>query len=323
MEREIINIAIENLDHLAKIKAEWFEGGKLGGFLNLEINNKEYLFNVEVKKELRQYQLTQINELRKRLKNLIIIAEQIYPRIKEQLRELEIPYLEANGNFFFQTKGCFFLVDTNKAVTLRKEKANRAFTKTGLKILFHLLNNPELVNKKQREIADVAGVGLGNIPQVLNGLRETGYLLLLKKGIYVWEKKDELINRWIDGYATELRPRLKVGTYTIKEDWQKIELNKTTTTWGGEPAADLLTNHLRPGKLLLYTKESNLDLIKKYKFMPKDKGELEALDMFWHNKNDETKTPPLLIYAELMITGGKRNIETAKLIYNDYIKPQL
>jgi len=323
MKKEIINIAIDNLNYQTKINAEWCAGGELDGFLKLVINNKEYLYNVEVRRELRQYQIAQINELQKRLKNLIVIAEQIYPKIKEQLRELEIPYLEANGNFFLHTKQCFFLVDTNKKVALRKEKANRAFTKTGLKIVFHLLNNPELVNKKQREIADIARVGLGNIPQVLNGLKETGHLLLLKKGVYVLDKKEDLINRWVNGYATELRPRLIIGRFTIKEDWQKITLDKTSTIWGGEPAADLLTNYLRPEKFILYTNEHKLDLIKKYRLIPKDKGELEALEMFWQKTNSETTAPPLLIYAELVITAGKRNMETAQLIYNDHIKPKL
>ena len=45
--------------------------------------------------------------------------------------------------------------------------------------------------------------------------------------------------------------------------------------------------------------------------------------MIWENIENKTIAPPLLIYAELMITGGKRNIETAQIIYNDYIKPEL
>lgn len=325
MREELINIAIENLNQQAYLKAEWNPEEGLDGFLKIVINKKEYLFNVEVKKELRQYQLVQINDLKKQYHNLIIITEQIYPKVKEQLRKLNIAYLEANGNLFFQTKDYFCIVDTNKKVNIRKEKANRAYTKTGLKVIFHLLNNPGLVNKTQREIAENAGVALGNIPQVLKGLKETGYLLPLKKGMYIWEKKEDLITRWINGYATELRPRLNKGTFTIKKDWKNIDLEISKSIWGGEPAADLLTNHLRPEKLLLYTKESNPDLIKKYNFIPKNKGEgeLEALDMFWHKKDDETIAPPLLIYAELMITGGKRNTETAQLIYNEYIKPKL
>ncbi len=323
MEREILDIALENLNCQPEIHAEWVNNGIIDGLIKVVINKKEYLFNAEVKKELRQYQLVQIKELRNEIPDLIIVTEQIYPKIKEQLRILEIPYLEVNGNFFLKTDENFCLIDTNKKVTLRKEKANRAFTKTGLKILFHLLNNPELVNQKQREIADMAGVALGNIPQVLNGLKETGYLLNLKQGVYVWERKEDLINRWVNGYATELRPRLKIGTYAIKDDWQKIALDIDKTVWGGEPAADLLTNYLRPEKFTLYTKERNLDLMKKYKLIPKEKGELDVFEMFWDNKNNDNVAPPLLVYAELIIAGGKRNVETAQLIFNEYIKPKL
>lgn len=323
MKKEIINIAIENLNHQPKIRSEWIDEGGLYGTLKVQINSEEYFYNIEVKKGLRQYQIIQLNEIRNRLKNIVVVADQIYPKIKQQLRELGIPYLEANGNFFLQSKEHFCLIDTNKKVTLRKNKTNRAFTKTGLKVLFHLLNNPELINKRQREIANVAGVALGNIPQVINGLKETGYLLNLKKRVYVWEKKEELINRWVNEYATELRPRLIIGTFAIKSNWQDIKLEKNAAIWGGEPAADLLTNYLRPEKYILYTKLRNLDLIKKYKFIPKSKGELEVLDMFWENNNNKTIAPPLLIYAELIITGGKRNIETAQKIYNDYIKPEL
>ena len=323
MKKEIIDIAIENLNHQPNIQAEWLDNGVLDGTLKIVINQKEYRYYIEVKKELREYQLALINEKRKRISNLIVIAEQITPKIKEQLKELEIPYLETNGNFFLKTEECFCLIDTRKKVPLRKEKANRAFTKTGLKVVFHLLSNPGLINNKQREISNVAGVALGNIPQVITGLKETGYLLNLRKSVYVWEKKEELINRWVNGYATELRPRLVIGRYAIKEEWQNIDINTNKTVWGGEPAADILTQHLRPEKFLIYTKERNLDLIKKYKFMPKEDGELEVLEMFWDNTNKLTYAPPLLIYAELMITGGKRNIETAGLIYNDYIKPKL
>ena len=323
MKKEIIDIAIENLNYQPSIRAEWFDNEELDGTLKIVINGKEYYYNIEVGKELRQYQIAQINEIRKRITNLIVIAEQIYPKLKEQLKELKIPYLETNGNFFLQTEECFCLIDTKKKVPLRKEKANRAFTKTGLKVVFHLLNNPELINKKQREIANVAGVALGNIPLVINGLKETGYLLNLKKGVYVWEKKEELINRWINGYATVLRPGLIIGKYTMREKWQNINIDKNKTVWGGEPAADILTKYLRPEKFILYTKERNIDLIKNYKIIPKENGELEVLEMFWDNIKDEITAPPLLIYAELMITGGKRNIETAQLIYNDYLKPKL
>jgi DNA-binding MarR family transcriptional regulator len=47
---------------------------------------------------------------------------------------------------------------------LIQKKEYRAFTKTGLKVLFYLLQHKEAINFTQREIADYADVGLGNTP---------------------------------------------------------------------------------------------------------------------------------------------------------------
>jgi hypothetical protein len=56
--------------------------------------------------------------------------------------------------------------------------------------------------------------------------------------------------------------------------------------------------------------------------MPDKNGEVEVLEMFWNNKTDKTALP-ILIYADLITEGGKRNKETAEKIYNEYIKPNL
>ena len=99
-------------------------------------------------------------------------------------------------------------------------------------------------------------------------------------------------------------------------------LNNTNTFWGGEPAADLLTNHLRPEKFLIYTRENRMELMKNYRLMPDKNGEIEVLGLFWKQEDGKT-VPPLLVYVDLMLEGGKRNKETAEIIYNEYIKPNL
>lgn len=319
MKYEIIHTAIKNLQIMAKINAQWIEEDMSNGRMKLIINGKEYVFDIELKKELRQYQLQSLQYTKK---DVIIIAEHIFPKIKEQLREFEVPYIEANGNMFLKTDNCYCLIDTNKQVKRKNENANRAFTKTGLKVVFNFLNFPELVNEKQREIARVTNVGLGNIPLVISGLKETGYLLSLNKTSFIWENREDLLNRWINEYATQLRPKLVIGEFSIQTDWKEIDLDNDKTVWGGEPAADLLTNYLRPEKLILYTKESKLDLMKNYKLIPKDKGEVQVLELFWNNNKQEI-APPILIYAELILAGGKRNTETAKMIYDKYIQPIL
>ena len=57
--------------------------------------------------------------------------------------------------------------------------------------------------------------------------------------------------------------------------------------------------------------------------MPDDEGEVAVYDMFWNNDFDTNTAPKELVYTDLMITDDKRCKETAKLIFNEYIEPNL
>ncbi len=322
MKKEMIHIALENLLQNTAIDGFWEETGPMDGGLDLNINGIKHRFVVAIKREIREHEFRQIEDYLQQYDNLMLVANRIFPKIKEKLRQKGIPYLEANGNIFLKKDDIFLMVDTAKAMKTEKDKGNRAFTKTGLKVLFYLLQNKEDINLTQRELAEKANVGLGNIPQIIDGLKATGYLQALNNKTYVWDNLAKLVDRWIAEYATVLRPKLLKEKYTLKGNWQEIALNNNYTFWGGEPAADLLTNHLRPENFLIYTRENRVELMKNYRLMPDKNGEIEVLDLFWKQEGGKT-VPPLLVYADLMLEGGKRNKETAEKIYNDYIKPNL
>jgi hypothetical protein len=321
MKKEIIETAINNLCKNTGVQGQFIFDNVLDGILRLHIDDKATDFVILVKKEIRRHQLFELMHYKQLFTNFIVIAEDIFPMIREELREMGIAYLEVNGNVYIKKAGVFLFIDSNKKAVTIKKTANRAFTKTGLRVLFHLLNDKQLINKTQREIADIVRVGLGNIPQVIHGLKEMGYLIQYSKQEFVWENRKELFDRWINEYATQLRPKLIKGNFTLKKDWQKIDLNNQHSVWGGEAAADKLTNNLRPEKFILYTDEKQNDLIKNYHIVPQINGELEVLEIFWTSTKDIA--PPLIVYAELMLSGGKRNKEIAKKIYDEYIKPIL
>ncbi|MGA1867706.1 MAG: type IV toxin-antitoxin system AbiEi family antitoxin [bacterium] len=51
-------------------------------------------------------------------------------------------------------------------------------------------------------------------------------------------------------------------------------------------------------------------------------GDVEILERFWETVEiwqHEDMVHPILIYADLLATGNQRNIETAKMIYEQYI----
>lgn len=185
------------------------------------------------------------------------------------------------------------------------------------------MRNKTLINETQREIAKATDVALGTIPQVIEGLKETGYIIPLNNKAYLWENKLELFNRWVEGYNTDLRPKLLKGNFTVRGEWREIQFDRNQNQWGGELGADLLTNYLRPEKYTLYTKEAQKDLIKNYRIMPKEDGELTIMEMFWEVDGVDKVVPPLIVYADLIYEGGKRNKETAEIIFNEHIEKNL
>ena len=322
MKNEIVHKALDALNKTTGIKATFKEKGPWAGVLELHLEGNTYSFVVEIKQELRMHQLLQIEDNVKSNEPDLLILNRLFPTIKQELRQKEIPYLEANGNIYLKKDGLFLFVDTQKPLEIEKNKGNRAFTKTGLKVLFYLLQHKEAIHLPQRELAELTNVALGNIPQVIDGLKATGYLIPLNNKTNVWENREALLERWLTEYSTVLRPKLIKERYTLKSKWQDIQFQNHKTVWGGEPAADLLTNHLRPEKFLIYTNETRLELIKNYNLMPDKNGEIEVLEKFWR-ENDGKAAPPLLVYADLMLEGGKRNKETAERIYHEYIEANL
>lgn len=330
-EIDILNNAIHNLEKNIPINWDWktidYNKDKgVDGELSIILNNQKKIFFVEIKKDVKNHQLFNILNYKNKFTYFLLVAEKLYPKVKKELRENRVNYLEGNGNVYINTDNLFLYIDTNEVAKTQKEKGNRAFTKTGLKVIFHFLLNPKLINQTQREIAEVTNVALGNIPLIINGLLETNLIVRLNKNEYVINNYEELLNKWITEFEQTLKPSLFKQRFRFQnkdKDWRTVPLNTDKTVWGGEPAGDIITNHLRPEKFTLYTKETTKDLILNYKLLPDDEGEIAVYDIFWNTNYNTNTAPNELVYTDLMITDDKRCKETAKLIFNEYIEPNL
>lgn len=330
-EVEIVDIALENLKKNAGITGNWNNHGEKGldGRLELIIDHLPVKFNTEIKQELRDHQLPKIIEQAKRFTPLMIVANRISPKIKEELRLNEIAYLEANGNIWLKQEGLLVWMDTQKPLPNIKNKANRAFTKTGLKVLFHFLLHENDINLPYREIANIVQVGLGNINYVINGLKEMDFLIKLNKDKYKLINKKELLDKWVTAYGERLKPTLQISTFHFLKqedfnDWKNLPIHIGKTYWGGEPAGDLLTNYLRPAELTLYTTETRNELIKNYRLIPDEKGNIKVFKKFWKRENaNENIVPSLLVYADLINTNDRRCTETAQKVYDEFLQNKL
>lgn len=329
-ENKIIQIALENLEKNTLIKGKWKNNGpkELDGQIELKIDDKTIKLNTEIKNELRNHQLNKIIEQGEKYMPLIVVANRIFPNIKEELRQRNIAYLDGTGNVYIKQEGMFLWLENQKAASTVNNKTNGVFTKTGLKLLFHILLDEGLIQMPYREIAGITKVGLANINYLMNGLKEMGFLLKLNEKQYTLSKKNELMQKWIVAYDERLKPALHIGTFRFlkNEDfnnWKRLPVGQGKTWWGGEPAADLLTDYLQPGELTIYTTETRNDLIKKFRLIPDENGNVKVYHKFWyHDAVNGDTVPPLLIYADLINTQDSRCIETAHKIYDLLLKDE-
>ncbi|MHA4808450.1 type IV toxin-antitoxin system AbiEi family antitoxin [Flavitalea flava] len=329
----IVDTTLEQLEKGTGISGKWKHGNqnKLDGILFLNINGGKFSFPAQVRKELTESLLAKTISLSGSNKgNFILIARYIPPALKQKLQSLNIAYLDTAGNIFLKKKEVHIWIEGRKQTTPPIEKGNRAFTKTGLKVVFNFLLKEERINDTYREIAKTNEVGLGNINNIIAGLQYDHFLIKINKGNFGFNNKKELLNKWISAYKERLKPSLFLGSFHFLNpsdflNWQSVKLNDTKTWWGGEAAGDLLTNYLKPEEITLYTLETRSELIKNYKLIPDEKGNLKAFTKFYHSDKEDIhiKTvPALLAYIDLVLKADRRCFEAAQKIYDEHLQNQ-
>ena len=102
MQEEIILTALESLHRLSGINGLYIQDDIKNKQIHLKIEARTLEFRIEVKTEVRRHQVYQLAALHSIYPHLIVIAQHIFPEIKEELRELGISYLESNGNVFIK-----------------------------------------------------------------------------------------------------------------------------------------------------------------------------------------------------------------------------
>lgn len=121
--------------------------------------------------------------------------------------------------------------------------AGRAFRKSGLRVLFHLLNEPDLVRQLYRTISERTATPVATGGLFIIDLLQQCYLV--GEETRQLRRRDELIRRWVEGFGDTLRPHLPTLRYRWLDaqqatgGWQRLSLG-ADTCWGGEPVANLL-----------------------------------------------------------------------------------
>lgn len=259
----------------------------------------------------------------------LLVAEYVTPPVADDLRAQGQPFADAAGNAWLPAPLVFITgrKPTSKAIA---PAAGRADTPAGLKILFALLCDPALADAPHRAIAAAAGVALGGVPAVLQDLQQQGHLLVLGKRRRL-DATRRVLDAWAQAYARRLRAKTLHAVYTTStfDTWAEWQLDPAVGLWGGEPAANLLTQYLRPGVLTIYANKLPPLLMAKQRMIKANinfniNGDrvLEWRKPFWGQLPAGPRpdtVPPVLVYADLLATGDGRCIETANMIYEQYL----
>ena len=293
---------------------------------------KQAVFNVEVK-ETALKNITPLLALwpHPAAQPWVLVTAYVPDEMGRQLRQHGLCYADAAGNAWLQHPDADLFVLVQGQPRPRKEAtattAGRAFRKSGLRVLFYLLTQPDLVRQPYRTIATRIDTPVATVGQVMLDLIQQGFLLDEEPRQLL--RRDELTQRWVAGYGDTLRPHLTPQRYRWLDadqatgGWQNQPLG-TATYWGGEPAAAmLLDGFLRPEFFTLYSTATRPALMRQLRLVPDPTGSVEVRVPFddrlnFHNPTSQC-VPPLLVYADLLLSGDARNREVAQKLYARYL----
>lgn len=335
IEAEILELALTAFNKTApaqtKLEILEREPGNIQGLradclLRLEVRDKELQYFAEIKQAFARANKLMLLMAKDRLPHpVLLITRYVTPQMAEELKQDGIEFIDAAGNAFINQPPLYIFVKGNKPPELAgQERIKRVFMAAGLRIIYLFLCNPGFENKTYREIAGAADVALGTVNRTMEELRELDFLLDMGKQGKKMIQKENLLQRWVTAYPEQLKPKQMLGRYKGEPGWwRQKQLNPQTAQWGGEAAAAKLTQYLKPEIITIYTKAKQLpQFLIEYRLKKDPAGYVEILERFWRptetwQYNDLVH--PILIYADLLATGNQRNMETAKVIYEQHI----
>jgi hypothetical protein len=298
----------------------------------LELHGQKILLLAEIKNVDRRPALAQI---KKQLDAAIadqypgylplLVAPYVTEAIAEECRRIDLPFADTAGNLFLRTNTTLLYI-VGRPRPDHMGRARKGLTPAGMKIIFALLCKPELADMAYRQIGAAAQVALGTVGPVLQDLETRGFLRRERKGKAAeLARAEELLHEWVVQYPAILRPKLNGRRYTAdRKRFLELDLKPLEAYWGGEVAAERMTKYLKAEHLIVYTRGEVKDLLIQGRMRLAADGDTEVLDAFWNPELDYTEkplAPPLLVYADLMMTGDTRNLETAKILYEQYLQP--
>lgn len=248
---------------------------------------------------------------------LLIGAATVSPRSADAFRRAGVQYVDAAGNAWIRFRDVLIDVRGRRPSTPhvpgRPGTGGNLFSTGRAQVAFVLLQWPRSWKKPQRDVAEAAGVSLGQAHNALVMFREAGF------GPGGYRSDSEFLDLWVASFPSGLARKLILATYRGSiEDFRKVNAEDPVFIGGavvsGEVAADDL---LRPAALTVYVAELDPMLPVKNRWRSDGEANITVRRKFWTTPPDETQdydrelvgvrnAPNVLVYADLMASDDPR-----------------
>jgi len=271
----------------------------------------------------------------------LLVTRNLSNLVIDQLLERNIEFVDVDGNIYLNSSDIYIAVRNQ----ISKNTTNKSLeiTASALQVIYFILKDPSIIasdgnngNYWKIDCHLAGGTTPKTVKNTLEKLEKLDYIKRTRKGYEIIDYV-KLFERWELGYAESLHSKLLMAkfryigsrNFSDIEDKLKLHAHKYGYLIGGELAASIITQHLRPiGATLYIRKEFNyLQLAVDLGLKPDPDGNIEfhqifdkQHDLFDHNGELNNLISPLLVHAELVRTGNSRLKETAQLIFNKYIE---
>ncbi|HTK83218.1 MAG TPA: type IV toxin-antitoxin system AbiEi family antitoxin [Bacteroidota bacterium] len=326
--REAMEAFTRNTDITMETKQERLPNERVDARLQMMVHGRPVDFLVEAKASVNDAAIGAMkHRFETERQKWILITRYVPALLAQKMKNLRVQFMDTAGNAYIE-KPLIYMTGNKLPPPLYRTPAEGILGRAGVRVIFALLCNDGLEKQTFRDIAQTANAALGTVAGVCRDLIKQGYMLETGREARKLVRKKELLDKWTTAYAEKLRYKNLIGRYaaTRQDFWQEADLAPYNALWGGEVAANKMTRYLNPEIHTIYTHRGVNELVLGLKLRKDEAGNVELRERFWrfeNNQTDKNLVPPLLVYADLLATANARNIETANLIYDEYLKRHL
>lgn len=296
--------------------------------ISLSIAGEEWHLRCEaLRKVSRNAEIVDLRHRAVRTTSELLVTSLVSQELAVTCRAQGVQFIDCAGNAYLNpsaASGVYVYVTGLKPVDdLDVANPMSISTPSGLRLIFALISAQRLLNQPYREIAETAQIAIGSVSATMKALEQRGYVATTSSGQRELQHKGKLIGEWVAGYAGRLRPKMETIRFACPDmaELRQLELDPETAAWGAEEAAARVSGFLKPEILTIYTDIGNSpfvsDLVKRHRLRRDPNGLVELVQPFWDLSRfrwPQQCVPPLLIYADLMLSGDARNSEAAEQI---------